>query len=116
LQWLPDLKGASDAKGFFPALDTPFVHSFTDARSKLRHVFRRKGYRTTTIRCEHSSPKITAYYQHLLDQSADPYRILTQYHIELAKVGCGPPHQRRPFDQVFYIATETNERKRLERR
>jgi hypothetical protein len=97
LQWLPDRKGASDAKGFFPALANPLVHSFTEARSKLRHVFGRKGYRTTTIRCEHSSRKFAAYYQPLLDQSAHPYRILAQYHIELAKVGRRAQDQWRPF-------------------
>ena len=45
-----------------------FVHSFIDARGKLRHVFRRNGHKTVTIKGRPGSPEFMDSYHALLEQ------------------------------------------------
>ena len=46
-----------------------FVHTFIDARGKLRHVFRRKGHKQVTIKGRSGSPEFMAAYHALLEQT-----------------------------------------------
>ena len=46
-----------------------FVHSFIDARGKLRHVFRRNGHKTVTIKGRPSSPEFMDEYHALLERT-----------------------------------------------
>jgi hypothetical protein len=48
---------------------TPFVHSFYDARGKLRHVFRRKGHKQITIKGKPGTQEFMDAYHALLDQA-----------------------------------------------
>jgi integrase/recombinase XerD len=45
------------------------VHSFIDARKKLRHMFRRKGHKQVTIKGRPGSPEFMEQYHALLDQT-----------------------------------------------
>ena len=47
----------------------PFVHSFYDARGKLRHVFRRKGHKRVTIKGKPGTPEFMERYHALLNQT-----------------------------------------------
>ena len=49
-----------------------FVHSFIDARGKLRHTFRRKGHKTVTIKGRPGSPEFMDSYHALLEQTGGP--------------------------------------------
>jgi integrase len=51
----------------------PFLHSFKDARGKRRHVFRRKGHKTVTIKGAPGSSEFLEAYQALLEKTGgDP--------------------------------------------
>jgi hypothetical protein len=49
-----------------------FVHSFIDARGKLRHVFRRRGHKTVTIKGRPGSPEFMDSYHALLVKTGGP--------------------------------------------
>src|SRR5580765_4387078 len=49
-----------------------YVFSFIDSRGKLRHTFRRKGYKRVTIKGRPGSPEFMDHYHALLDQSGGP--------------------------------------------
>lgn len=51
------------------SLHLQFVHSFYDSRQKLRHTFRRKGFKSVTIKGQVGSPDFMAAYHQLLDQT-----------------------------------------------
>ena len=46
-----------------------FVHSFIDARGKPRHVFRRHGHKTVTIKGRPGSPEFMDEYHALLERT-----------------------------------------------
>src|SRR5882757_6089873 len=46
-----------------------FVNSFTDARGKRRHVFRRKGHRRVTIKGRAGSPEFVDAYHALIEKT-----------------------------------------------
>jgi len=46
-----------------------FLHSFTDSRGKRRHVFRRKGHKTVTIKGAPGSTEFLEAYQALLEKT-----------------------------------------------
>ena len=50
--------------------ELPYFHKFTDARGKIRRVFRRKGHKTVTIKGKRSSPEFQEVYQALLERGA----------------------------------------------
>jgi len=46
-----------------------YVHTFYDARGKLRHVFRRKGYQRVTIKGRPGTPEFMEHYHALLNKT-----------------------------------------------
>jgi hypothetical protein len=44
-----------------------YVNSFTDSRGKLRHVFRRKGFRKVTIKGQPGSPEFMEAYEDAME-------------------------------------------------
>jgi integrase/recombinase XerD len=57
------------------ALHLDYVNTFYDARGKLRHSFRRKGFKRTTIKGRPGSPEFMARYHELLDKSGGPLSV-----------------------------------------
>ncbi|WP_271592039.1 hypothetical protein [Bradyrhizobium sp. CCBAU 65884] len=49
----------------------PFLHSFKDSRGKRRHVFRRKGHKTVSIKGSPGSSEFLEAYQALLEKTGD---------------------------------------------
>jgi hypothetical protein len=118
----------------------PYVHSFTDARGKLRHTFRRKGHRQITLKGRPGSPAFMAAYEKAMAGTALPpastlvggiagntpligvYLLMLKGMVVYIGESLHMPNRvaahrtnGRPFDQVFYIATRANQRAVLER-
>ena len=54
------------------SLSLDYINSFHDARGKLRHQFRRKGYKRTTIKGRPGSPEFMTAYHALLETTGGP--------------------------------------------
>src|SRR5882757_528 len=52
-----------------------YVNSFTDARGKRRHQFRRKGHKRVTIKGRPGSPEFMDHYHALLEQTGGPLSV-----------------------------------------
>jgi integrase len=52
-----------------------YVNSFTDARGKRRHQFRRKGHKKVTIKGRPGSPEFMDHYHALLEQTGGPLSV-----------------------------------------
>jgi hypothetical protein len=52
-----------------------YVHTFIDARGGLRHVFRRKGHKQTTIKGRVGSPEFMDHYHAMLGATGGPLSV-----------------------------------------
>jgi hypothetical protein len=53
-----------------------YLHSFIDARGKMRHVFRRRGHKQITIKGKPGTPEFLEAYNALLKNTGSPSPVI----------------------------------------